>query len=140
MDASDSPVKFSGRWKRFWASIIDTLVLTVIVHWPLEALMRGNIRLRDLLIGTLGMLYSVVCHGPVGKGQTLGKRWMKLQVLQVNGDIPSWQTSLKRYFFFGLVNTLALGLQKLTFTMPELIQLVGAVVGGLAAAYGLMDV
>ena len=49
-----------------------------------------------LFVKSLAFIYFVLLEGPVGKGQTLGKRLMKIKVVTEDGEIPGYGKSFVR--------------------------------------------
>ncbi|TXF79237.1 RDD family protein [Chryseobacterium sp.] len=76
-------------WTRIWALLIDSLLLGVIGYLM-------GLAVEDFLvsIGNYGLLfglvitvvYQTIFNSRVGNGQTLGKRAMNIQVVDINGD------------------------------------------------------
>ena len=108
----ETKIIISKFWTRIWAFLIDSLILGVIGY--LLGLM-----IQDFLIsiGSYGMIlgliitltYQTICNSELANGQTLGKRFMDIQVVDVNGDLIGVGKSLLRalilsfpYFTFNL--------------------------------------
>jgi uncharacterized RDD family membrane protein YckC len=85
----ETKINIAKFWTRVWALLIDSLVLGVI------GFLLG-LTVQDFLvsIGNYGLLfglvitaiYQTICNSKIGKGQTLGKRAMNIQVVDINGD------------------------------------------------------
>jgi uncharacterized RDD family membrane protein YckC len=94
--------------KRAVALIIDSIILGIIsavvmgigVVIGIGALsvandLGGGILILTVLVALgvlflLSFLYYIVLEGPKGKGQTLGKKIMKIKVTHEDGNVPSY--------------------------------------------------
>jgi uncharacterized RDD family membrane protein YckC len=92
---------------RFWAGIIDALVFLPLSIT--ETILRNRLDMKDFVIfelafAVLYILYVVIGHGKYG--QTLGKKVMKVKVLDINeeGVIGYGRAFLRDsvYFIFSL--------------------------------------
>lgn len=85
----ETKINIAKFWTRVWAFLIDSLILGVIGYLL-------GLTVRDFLvsIGNYGLLfglvitviYQTICNSKIGNGQTLGKRAMNIQVVDINGD------------------------------------------------------
>ncbi len=94
-----------GFWRRSFAFILDGFLMA-IPGWLIGlAFYDQLVRLGQSgrLIGfVIALCYFGVMNSSLGKGQTLGKRLMKIRVVDLQGDyIPLWRSVL-RYFVLGL--------------------------------------
>jgi uncharacterized RDD family membrane protein YckC len=89
--------KYDTFWRRFYAGLLDGLVLLPI--GILVALIQGD-NVLSLVLGMIIMhsavyVYSVYFH--YYSGQTLGKKWMNLRVVDKNEQqLLTFEQSLKR--------------------------------------------
>lgn len=97
---------FAGFWRRFFAYLIDIIFLFLIgilLHF-----------LFDKLFLTLGenlwyigffffMIYFVPLTSSFGKGQTLGKKILKIRVIDKKGSFLSFKKTFLRYLIIGLI-------------------------------------
>ncbi len=103
-------MQYAGIWKRFCAFFVDRFVIVPLIVLPLlfiliprlvpghrdEELAR-NFVIYSIALGTLvNYAYFVLCHAR--SGQTLGKRAMKIRVVQLDGSPIGFQQSLLRSF------------------------------------------
>jgi uncharacterized RDD family membrane protein YckC len=86
----ETKIIISKFWTRIWAFLIDSLVLGVIGY-------LFGLMIQDFLIsiGSYGMIlgliiavsYQTICNSELSNGQTLGKCFMGIHVVDVNGDL-----------------------------------------------------
>ena len=95
----------SGFWCRLLAVIIDGLLLGLagyicgLMFFTQLALLGGWGRLIGFLIA---LAYYGIFNSAMGKGQTIGKRLMKIEVVNRSGQHISLTRSLLRYVILGL--------------------------------------
>jgi uncharacterized RDD family membrane protein YckC len=81
--------RIAGFWRRLGALVVDALVLGAI-GFPLGLLLGERIAPVGTPARLIGLLvivpYLGVLGSRVGKGQTLGKRWLGLRVVDANGQ------------------------------------------------------
>jgi uncharacterized RDD family membrane protein YckC len=102
--------RYRNFWRRFWAAIIDGIVLQPVSWldrwiWGL-GLPIPLLILWFLVANTIGVVYSIVLHGLFG--QTVGKRAVGVRVYDVSGGRLSWRQAALRDCFPIVVNTLGL--------------------------------
>jgi uncharacterized RDD family membrane protein YckC len=95
----ETKINIAKFWTRVWALLIDSLILGVIGYLL-------GLTVQDFLvsIGNYGLLfglvitvvYQTICNSKIGNGQTLGKRAMNLQVVDINGDTINIRKSFLR--------------------------------------------
>lgn len=95
----ETKINIAKFWTRVWALLIDSIILGVIGYLL-------GLTAQDFLvsIGNYGLLfglfitvaYQTICNSKIGNGQTLGKRAMNLQVVDVNGDTIDIRKSFLR--------------------------------------------
>jgi len=99
MDETISKIKLSEISDRFFASLIDGLV----VKSPIGFLFYTTTAGFPLTV-LLGLLfhasYYILSHSPVGGGQTLGKRLMGLRVVSISGEPATFGQGTIRYLVF----------------------------------------
>ena len=130
-------------WKRLFARILDIFVTAGIVRltWPLMARLLapvlaatfppptrdnvGTTAVAVLLLTALVLIYSMavyaLCNFAFMKryGQTIGKRLMRIQIVNTDGTLPSVYTGIwKRELYFFCVRPLIAGLV-LRFFLPR---------------------
>ena len=93
--------------KRIVAFVIDSVIVSILgmgvyivlgISGMMMYLIESNI---GVLIGfllslSIPALYFIVLEGPLGKGQTLGKKLMKIKVATEDGNVPSYIQSIIR--------------------------------------------
>ncbi|WP_456458988.1 RDD family protein [Reichenbachiella sp.] len=86
-------------WSRIWALFIDSIVLGII-GLVLGLMMEDSfvsMGTNGILVGfTLSLLYFTFANSKIGDGSTLGKKVMKIQVVDKNENWISIQTSFLR--------------------------------------------
>jgi len=85
----NTTIIISKFWTRIWAFLIDTLILGVIGY-------LFGLMIQDFLIGIgsygliLGLIitvsYQTICNSKLLDGQTIGKHFMEIQVVDINGN------------------------------------------------------
>ena len=95
----ETKINIAKFWTRVWALLIDSLILGVIGYLL-------GLTVQDFLvsIGNYGLLfglvitvvYQTICNSKIGNGQTLGKRAMDLQVVDINGNTIDIRKSFLR--------------------------------------------
>lgn len=98
--AFQSSLPISGFWRRFAAFLIDSIILGIV------GLLPGMFAFDFLaglggwgrLVGfTIGILYFGILNSSIGQGQTLGKRLVKVRVVDTAGKTIGIGQSLLRY-------------------------------------------
>jgi len=85
----ETKINIAKFWTRVWALLIDSLILGVIGYLL-------GLTIQDFLvsIGSYGLLfglvisvaYQTICNSKLVNGQTIGKRIMDIQVVDINGN------------------------------------------------------
>lgn len=91
--------KFNTFWPRFWAGCIDTLVIYPFISFIHNWLITLSLPIPLFILWSVFsncsyVLYNVFLHGMYG--QTLGKRLMKVIVLDVNENKISFRHAILR--------------------------------------------
>jgi uncharacterized RDD family membrane protein YckC len=95
-----------GFWRRVFADLLDSLVLMIFgfaIGYPFRHAF-SSMGLHALWVGlACSFLYFGILHTRFGSGQTLGKRWLGIQVLKRDGSFLSLGSSLIRYLAVSFV-------------------------------------
>jgi uncharacterized RDD family membrane protein YckC len=95
----------AGFWRRLGAFAIDVFLLGV-VGWILGALLFDPLARMGFyakLIGfAIALAYFGICNSRIGGGQTLGKRWLGVRVVDAHDRLLSLPRSLLRYAVLGI--------------------------------------
>ncbi len=105
----------ASRWDRFWASMIDGLLIalvtapTVYFTGGLEEVDGKLIEqsfLYETLIGLLGIVVFVIFNYKllIYNGQTIGKKLLKIKIVELDNVLPSKKTLLNRYLVYFIPN------------------------------------
>lgn len=96
--------------RRFGALVLDSIIFATMLFvlmiflsaigvligaCPVSMLLFAGI-ISLLFIKFIAFIYFVLLEGPVGKGQTLGKKAMGIKVTAENGEIPTYGQSVIR--------------------------------------------
>jgi len=85
-------------WRRWGAAIIDAQVLSLLgllENWILAHPAPGVVRaIWFVLFSILGCAYSIYLHGRFG--QTLGKHWMRIKVVDLSGQALTMMQAFRR--------------------------------------------
>lgn len=101
--------KYDTFWRRFWAGLVDGLILLpigIIISFTQD----DNV--FTLILGTIVMyssvyVYSVLFHWKTG--QTLGKKWMEVRVVNKDENrLLTFEQSFKRDSFYILTETIGI--------------------------------
>ena len=97
--------KIAGFWRRLGAIVID-LVLLGIAGMILGALLFDPLARMGAyarLIGfAIALAYFGLCNSRIGGGQTLGKRWLGVRVVDAHDQLLTLPRSLLRYAVLGI--------------------------------------
>lgn len=97
--------EIAGFWRRLGALAID-VVLLGIVGWILGELLFDPLARMGAyakLIGfAIALAYFGICNSRIGGGQTLGKRWLGVRVVDAHDQLLSLPRSLLRYAVLGI--------------------------------------
>lgn len=113
IDDRDDDIELATRWQRFFGSIIDTIIMVIMISvvfyasGAFEKMLMGvevsamyliGINLVGLVI-FMAFNYNLLMR----KGQTIGKKIVNIQIVDLDNEIPSPKTLLARYaFYFGI--------------------------------------
>jgi uncharacterized RDD family membrane protein YckC len=95
----------AGFWRRLGAFVIDVVMLGIV------GLILGTLFFDPLarmgayarLIGfAMALAYFGICNSRIGGGQTLGKRWLGVRVVDAHDQLLSLPRSLLRYAVLGI--------------------------------------
>jgi uncharacterized RDD family membrane protein YckC len=114
--------KIAGFWRRLVAFAIDVILLG-IAGMILGALFFepfARLGAYAQLIGfAIALAYFGICNSRIGRGQTLGKRWLGVRVVDAHDQWLSLPRSLLRYTVLGLpffIGHLPIGSQSVSTT------------------------
>lgn len=108
----DRSIELASRGSRLGASLLDSFIIliplcllfgigVVFFHWNLMVLAQGQNQMAfSLVAGLLGASCYFAVNGSLLKlsGQTIGKKICGIQILKLDGSLPSLQDSFfKRY-------------------------------------------
>jgi uncharacterized RDD family membrane protein YckC len=97
--------EIAGFWRRIFAFVIDCMLLGV-VGWVLGAIFfdpLARMGASARLIGfAIALAYFGIGNSRIGGGQTLGKRWLGLRVVDSQDRLLSLPHSLLRYAILGI--------------------------------------
>lgn len=126
-----------GFWKRVFALVLDGLLLGVIglvlgiTMFDQLAQLGGWGRLVGFCIA---LIYFGVFNSVIGKGQTLGKKLVKIHVIDPNGNHISLAKSFLRYAILGLPYFLNGALLPNSLMMSPILYLLSLLIFGFGAA------
>ncbi len=97
-------IRISHRSERIVSTLIDSILL-IALGLLLDAQIIFLRTMDNMLFAVLcSTAYFVLQEGPLGKGQTIGKRIFGLRVLHRDGSLLSYGQAFKRYFFASLIS------------------------------------
>ncbi len=123
-------------WRRIFAFVIDGIIVGVAANLIALPLFSAFARLGPWgrLVGfCIALPYFAIPESRIGGGQTLGKRWLRLQVVDINGKPPSFQKAVLRYSLFAapfFLNGLALPITRTPWLVETLLSVVIFGLGG----------
>jgi uncharacterized RDD family membrane protein YckC len=95
---NDSEFEYAGFWVRFWATMVDSLIL-LAVSLPLLIPFYDSLSVNVLVSWVLPAAWAVWFWSK--KGASPGKMALSLQVLDARtGDIPTLKQSIGRYLAY----------------------------------------
>jgi uncharacterized RDD family membrane protein YckC len=101
------PKMLAGFWRRFFADVIDMLILAfvgLLLSFPLGSLF-WRLGPHAPWVGlVITFLYAGLLQSSIGDGQTLGKRILGIQVLRLDGGYLSLPQSFLRYAMLAVVS------------------------------------
>ena len=92
-------------WRRVLAFVVDGLILYAVGRLVGFAFFGRLSQLGPsaLLLGfCLALAYFAILESDIGDGQTLGKRLLRLRVVNAQGSLIKWERSAARYTVFAL--------------------------------------
>ncbi len=104
-------VVLASRWNRFWASTIDALLMA-LVTMPVVYFTGGFEEVDgklveqsftyETLIGLLGIIVFIAFNYKflIHNGQTIGKKILKIKIVELDNTLPSKRTLLNRYLVY----------------------------------------
>ena len=93
---TDASSPFGSLAARCAAGVID-IGIVALLDWPVSRAVRDAGFASQLLMQLLPTLYLVLAYTRVGGGQTVGKRLLRLRVVNARGDPLSLAASLRRW-------------------------------------------
>lgn len=91
-----APSPFGSLTARCAAGVID-LAIVALLDWPVSRVVRDAGFASQVLMQLLPTLYLVLAYTRVGGGQTVGKRLLRLRVVNARGEPLSPAASLRRW-------------------------------------------
>lgn len=103
----------ASRWKRLWASLIDTIIMMIIV-FPImyftgafENIAQGYQPSMgyNIAMGFVGLIVFALINFKllISNGQTVGKKILNIKIITLEGDLPDFNNHiLKRYLVYFL--------------------------------------
>ncbi|QBB70874.1 RDD family protein [Pseudolysobacter antarcticus] len=106
VDGEGWPVRgIAGFWRRTGAFVVDGILLGIVgtilgvLFFDAFAGMGAYARLIGFAIA---LAYFGICNSRIGGGQTLGKRWLGVRVVDAHDQLLSLPRSLLRYTVLGI--------------------------------------
>lgn len=105
IEAASPDVRYAGFWMRFWAYLLDVIVIGSVVRLFIKPVLRlmdvsvydtGFLAPITIISGAIFFLYFILMTKYFG--QTLGKMVFGLKVIDLKGSKPSWATIIFREF------------------------------------------
>lgn len=109
----DLSYRLAGFWTRFWALLIDIIVIAVSsqiifrIAWPAgleHSSVQSLVLYNGLFPGIWGVIYLILMTGFLE--QTLGKMFMGIKVIQIDGHSLKWSTVIVRELFGRILSQL----------------------------------
>jgi uncharacterized RDD family membrane protein YckC len=125
-----------GFWRRFLAFVVDGLILYLVGRTIGAALFNTLSQMGPwgMLVGfCIALVYFALLDSRIGNGQTVGKRLLKLRVVDTQGNAISFWKSLARYTVFAaphFISKLGLPASRTPWIVPFVIFIVAVGVGG----------
>ncbi len=121
---NDAPM-LAGFWRRCLADTLDALILFAaawLLAWPVRSYLY-TVGESGLWIGLLAsLIYTSFLQSSIGKGQSLGKRMMDIQVVTLDGRFASLLASLTRFLVLSFCTYNLILFQGLEYHFPALRQ------------------
>jgi uncharacterized RDD family membrane protein YckC len=123
-------------WRRLVAVIADGIIVGIaatVIALPFFEIF-SRLGLWGRVVGfCMALPYFAILNSSIGNGQTLGKRWMHLQVVDVRGNTITFGKSLIRYALLAIpyfLNEISLPVTRTPWIASSLIAVVIFGVGG----------
>jgi uncharacterized RDD family membrane protein YckC len=90
-------------WPRFWASLVDLFIVGIAMEliWLVVGSAVDKLGPKGVFLKVvLALPYFAILNSRIGDGQTIGKRWMDIQVVDENGATVSFARSFFRSLVF----------------------------------------
>jgi len=111
VDDSEKPL--ASRWARLGAWLIDSIIVMVVVApvvyftGGLDGIMEGRQPsfIYSLIMGLLSFVvfFAINYRSLVANGQSIGKKVLEIKIVDLNGNVPSFQPQLLiRYAIYSL--------------------------------------
>jgi len=123
-------------WRRIVGLIVDGIIVGIagsVIALPFFDTFSRLGPWGRLVGFFMALPYFAILNSAIGNGQTLGKRWMHLQVVDVHGNTIPFSKSLIRYAVFAVpyyLNEISLPVTRTPWIVSSLIGLLIFVVGG----------
>jgi uncharacterized RDD family membrane protein YckC len=123
-------------WRRIVAFVVDGIIVGIaggVVAIPFFETFSHLGAWGRVLGFCMALPYFAILDSAIGNGQTLGKRWMHLQVVDALGNTIPFGKSLVRYTLFAVpyyLNGISLPVTRTPWIVSALISVVIFVVGG----------
>ena len=134
----DRPMRPVGAlWRRTLAFLIDTIIIGVpvdVIAWIFFDKFAQLGAWGRLLGFCIALPYFAILDSSIGKGQTLGKRWMSVQVVDADGNPIPFGKALLRYVVFAtpwFLNGITLPVNQTSAAVWTLIGVIIFGVGGM---------
>lgn len=113
IEESDNNKVLASRWKRLWASMLDSITILVVtlptmyLTGGFEGAMKGiqpSVE-YSLMIGAVGISFFLIINIKLlmNNGQTIGKKILGIKIVDLEGNLPTFKKQLiKRYAVFFL--------------------------------------
>src|SRR3984957_20683858 len=92
-----------GVWRRLFAFLLDTLLLGIVGAIVGAAFFDTLVRMGPLarVVGFfIALCYFGLFDSSVGSGQTIGKRFLRLKVVDAQGGMLSLEEAILRFIIF----------------------------------------
>jgi uncharacterized RDD family membrane protein YckC len=109
-----SSVEYSSNTTRLAAYIIDTCILALIglvISVPLTHLFNSDSSIFSILLPVIGPFYFSYLQSK--NGQTVGMKFLGIKVIKEDGSNLTFGGALARYFLFGILDFLTIGIASL---------------------------
>ncbi|MCX7048640.1 MAG: RDD family protein [Candidatus Sumerlaeota bacterium] len=93
------PKPLAGAWERALAFLIDGILLYFLAQLWVPALapaMQDHSLIMTWLGTAIFIAYFAILNGPIGKGQTLGKKLLQITTRRLDGAPVGWEGALAR--------------------------------------------